>query len=77
MFAAIEATNEEVRAAGRSTNPAVRASVRCRRVTGPATCQRIRTVLRALNDAVADGLIGTNTAALVRWRPCRRPGRWV
>jgi integrase len=62
-----------VRAARRATNPVTRASVRGRRVTGPATCHRIRAVLRvALNDAVADGLIPTNPATLVRLRPARR-----
>ncbi|BCB86624.1 tyrosine-type recombinase/integrase [Phytohabitans suffuscus] len=72
MFADIEAANEAIRAARRSTNPAVRASVRGRRVTGPATCHRIRAVLRvALNDAVADGLISSNPASLVKLRPAR------
>ena len=80
MFAAIDAANERIRAGRRSTSPAVRESVRGRRVTGPATCQRIRAVLRAaLNDAVADGLIRTNPAALVKLRPARaaRPLVWT
>ncbi|MDQ7903536.1 site-specific integrase [Phytohabitans sp. ZYX-F-186] len=80
MFAAIEAANEQVRAARRSTHPAVRDSVRGRRVTGPGTCHRIRAVLRvALNDAVADGLIPTNPATVIRLRPARlaRPLVWT
>ncbi|GLH95592.1 hypothetical protein [Phytohabitans aurantiacus] len=77
MFTAIEAANERIRAARRSTSPVTRASVKGRQVTGPATCQRIPAVLRvALNDAVADGLIPTNPATLVRLRPARRAGRW-
>jgi integrase len=80
MFAAIEASNEQVRAARRSTNLAAREAVRGRRITGPATCHQIRAVLRAaLNDAVADGLILTNPAALVKLRPARpaRPLVWT
>jgi len=76
MFAAIDAANEEVLAGRRSGSPAVRG----RRVTGPATCQRIRAVLRvALNDAVADGLISSNPASLVKLRPARpvRPLVWT
>jgi len=80
MFAAIDAANEQIRAAHRSTNPATQQSMRGRRVTGPATCHRIRAMLRvALNDAVADGLIPSNPATAVRLRPARpaRPLVWT
>jgi hypothetical protein len=67
MFAAIDAANEQIRAAHRSTNPATQQSMRGRRVTGPATCHRIWAMLRvALNDVVADGLIPTNPVTAVR-----------
>ncbi|HKT02058.1 MAG TPA: tyrosine-type recombinase/integrase [Rugosimonospora sp.] len=60
MFTAIEQTNETIRAAKASRDPAVRASVRGRRPSGAATCQRIRATLRkALNDAILDGLLLT------------------
>ncbi|MCW6004617.1 site-specific integrase [Micromonospora sp. CPCC 205371] len=80
MFTAIEAANERLRAARCAKSPVTRQSVRGRRVTGPATCHRIRAVLRvALNDAVADGLIPTNPARAVRLRPARpaRPLMWT
>jgi integrase len=80
MFAAIDAANEQIRAAHRSTNPATQQSMRGRRVTGPATCHRIWAMLRvALNDVVADGLIPTNPVTAVRLRPARpaRPLVWT
>ena len=80
MFNAIEAANEQVRAARRSTSLAARESARGRRVTGLTTCHRIRSALRvALNDAVAEGLIPTNPATAATLRPARpaRPLVWT
>jgi integrase len=60
MFTAIEQSNDTIRAAQASRDPAVR-SVRGRRPTGASTCQRIRATLRkALNDAILDGLLTRN-----------------
>jgi hypothetical protein len=51
-----------------SKDTEIRASVRGVRPTGPATRQRIRTILRkAVNDALAEELIvGSNPATLVK-----------
>jgi len=68
MFAAIETRNAEIVEAKGSDDPAVQATVRGVRRTGPATRQRIRATLRkALNDALAEELIvGSNPAVHVR-----------
>lgn len=62
VFELIETHNELCRA-GRATRP-----------VGPASVQRIRATLRgALSDAVRQGLITTNPAALVKLPTARRP----
>ena len=87
MINAIQERNQQILDARASKDPEVRASVRGRRITGPATRQRIRATLRkALNDAIADELItGPNPASYVRtpaeralpivWEP-ERVARW-
>ena len=67
MIVAINARNNEVKAARTSPDPQVRASVKGVRITGPATLQRIRATLRnALNDAIPDELVTMNAAAFVK-----------
>ncbi|MDN5915074.1 MAG: site-specific integrase [Pseudonocardia sp.] len=62
VFAAIDQHNELCRA-GRATRP-----------VGPASVQRIRATLRgALSDAVRQGLLTTNPAALVKLPTARKP----
>ncbi|MER5647313.1 site-specific integrase [Streptosporangium sp. NPDC002524] len=74
MFAGIDAKNAELLAAKASADPAVRASVRGQRVTGPATKQRIRATLRsALGDAQREGLVSDNVAKLVKLEAGKRP----
>lgn len=69
MFDAIESNGAKIRLSQASRDAAVRASVRGLRPAGPSTCQRIRATLRkALNDAIAEGLIATNPATHVRMR---------
>ncbi|BCB81231.1 hypothetical protein Pflav_076410 [Phytohabitans flavus] len=88
MFTAIEARNNEIRAAKTSDDPQIRNSVRGVRPTGPATRHGIRATLRkAINDALAEELIAgiTNPATLVKtpaertrpivWEP-ERVARW-
>lgn len=73
MFRAIEEDNARIEAARASDDPAVRASVRGRRVTGPVTQQRIRATLRScLADAVRQQLVDVNVGALVELKPARR-----
>ena len=68
MFAAIEARNTEIRQAKASPDPQVRAGVKRQQPTSKSSQQLIRATLRkALNDAIADGIItGPNPAALVQ-----------
>jgi hypothetical protein len=81
MFTAIEARNTTILQARDSHDPDVRNTVKGARPTGKATCQRIRASLRkALNDAIAEGIIvGPNPATLVRtpatgpYRSCGNP----
>jgi integrase len=87
MFAAIETRNTTIRQAKASNDPDTRASVKGQRPTSKSTQKLIRASLRkALNDAIADGLItGPNPAALVQvkadralpivWEP-ERIARW-
>lgn len=74
MFDGIDAKNEVLLEAKESEDPAVRASVRGQRVTGPATKQRIRATLRsALSDAQREGLVSENVAKLVKLEAAKRP----
>ncbi len=75
MFDAIGERNIEIDLARESDDPAIRASVRGVRTTGPATMHRIRTVLRkALNDAIrTERLIEFNPAAHVELPSGKRP----
>lgn len=73
MFRAIEEDNARIEAARASDDPAVRASVKGQRVTGPVTQQRIRATLRScLADAVRQQLIDVNVAQLVDLKPGRK-----
>lgn len=70
----VDAKNEVLLEAKASEDPAVRASVRGQRVTGPTTKQRIRATPRsALSDAVVEGLITENVAKLVKLETTKRP----
>ncbi|GAA3738031.1 tyrosine-type recombinase/integrase [Spinactinospora alkalitolerans] len=74
MFDAIEAENDRIRKARASDDPEVRASVKGKRVVGPATQQRIRATLRsALSSAVKQQLITVNVAKLVDLKAGKRP----
>jgi hypothetical protein len=75
MFDAISERNIDVDVARQSDDPAIRASVRGIRTTGPATMHRIRAVLRkALNDAIrTERLIDFNPAAHVELPSGKRP----
>ncbi len=74
MIANIIDRNREIEAARASTDPAVRASVKGVRVTGPATRHRIRSTLRnALNDALIDEVVKVNAAAHVKTPEEREP----
>ncbi len=75
MFDAISERNIEIDIARESDDPAIRASVRGVRTTGPATMHRIRAVLRkALNDAIrTERLIEFNPAAHVELPSGKRP----
>jgi integrase len=68
--ARIDEKNAELLAAQESDDPAVRASARGKRVTGPATKQRIRATLRTvLADAEREHVVTFNAAALVKLDP--------
>ncbi|WP_131766138.1 tyrosine-type recombinase/integrase [Candidatus Protofrankia californiensis] len=74
MFTAIDERTSSIRAARASTDPDTRLSVRGQRITGNATKQRIRAVLRAsLNTAIKRGLITHNPAAHVELASGKRP----
>jgi integrase len=76
----IEARNTTIREAHASNDPAVRASVRGVRVTGPATIARARGTLRkAFNDALAREVITgmANPACLIKTaNPRPKPVVW-
>ncbi|MEV6487103.1 tyrosine-type recombinase/integrase [Actinoplanes sp. NPDC051633] len=80
LFDRIEARNTTICEAQASNDPAVRASVRGLKVTGPATVARARGTLRkAFNDALAREIItGTaNPASLIKTaNPRPRPVVW-
>lgn len=75
MFEAIEETNDIIREARASGDPALRAKVRYRRPVGPATMHRIRATLRhALNIAMKqERLIDFNPAAVIELPEATRP----
>jgi integrase len=75
MFEAIEETNDIIRQARASGDPALRAKVRYRRPVGPATMHRIRATLRhALNIAMKhERLIDFNPAAVIELPEASRP----
>lgn len=67
VFTRIDERNAALLAARESPDPAVRASVRGRRPTGPVTKQRIRATIRTvLADAEREHLVSFNAAALVK-----------
>ncbi|WP_232668804.1 site-specific integrase [Pseudonocardia sp. TRM90224] len=74
LFTGIDAHNERIHKARTSQDPKAAAAVKGRRVVGAASQQRIRGVLRkALNDAIARGIITTNPAVHVELAAGRRP----
>jgi integrase len=80
MFTAIEARNREILSAKSHPDPAIRATVKGIRPTGPATCQRIRATLRkALNDAITARWITFNPAAHIEMAEAGRakPRIWT
>ncbi|MGW4796332.1 hypothetical protein ACWEPC_28315, partial [Nonomuraea sp. NPDC004297] len=74
VFTRIDEKNEAISKARESDDLAVRASVRGRRVTGPATKQRIRATLSAvLSDAVRQEVISVNNAGAIKLDKVKRP----
>ncbi|MFG1802448.1 tyrosine-type recombinase/integrase [Micromonospora carbonacea] len=77
MFTAITDRNTTIEIARQSDDPQIRATMRGRRITGPATMHRIRATLRkALNDAIRrsnNRLIDFNPAAHVELPSGTRP----
>ena len=74
VFARIDEKNAELLAARASDDPAVRASVRGKRPTGPVTKQRIKATIRTvLADAERERLVSFNAAALVKLDPGEKP----
>jgi integrase len=74
VFQRIDEKNAAILAARASDNPVVRASVRGKRITGPATKQRIKATIRTvLADAKREHLVTFNAAALVALESAPRP----
>ncbi len=74
VFERIDEKNAAILAARASDDPAVRASVRGKRITGPATKQRIKATIRTvLADAEREHLVTFNAAALVALESAPRP----
>ncbi|MFC6082103.1 tyrosine-type recombinase/integrase [Sphaerisporangium aureirubrum] len=75
LFDAIEETNDIIRQARTSADPALRATIKGRRVVGPTSLHRIRATARhALNIAIKqDRLIDFNPAAVVELPPASKP----
>jgi integrase len=74
VFTRIDEKNAAILAARASDDPAVRASVRGKKVTGPATKQRIKATIRTvLADAEREHLVTFNAAALVALESAPRP----
>ncbi|TDD21620.1 hypothetical protein [Nonomuraea diastatica] len=74
VFTRIDEKNETILEARASEDPAVRASVRGKRITGPATKQRIRATLSTvLSDAVRQEIIGVNNAGVVKLDKVKGP----
>ncbi|MCC5580617.1 site-specific integrase [Microtetraspora sp. AC03309] len=73
VFTRIDEKNAAIIEARESSDPAVRASVRGRRPTGPVTKQRIRATLRTvLSDAERERLVSFNAAKLVKLDPGKK-----
>jgi integrase len=76
VFDHIEDLNDAIRQARASSNPALHAAVKGRRLIGPATCQRIRATLRsAISTWMRQhpGTLPANVAALAELPPGGRP----
>ncbi|ABW16052.1 integrase family protein [Parafrankia sp. EAN1pec] len=74
MFTAIDNTNNDIRKARESDDPDIRRAAQRKRITGPATQQLVREVLRAaLNDAIRRGLITHNPAKHLELASGKRP----
>ncbi|MEX5637831.1 site-specific integrase [Parafrankia sp. FMc2] len=74
MFTAIDQTNKKILEDRESDDPEIRRAARRRRITGPATQQRIREVLRAgLNDAIRRGIMTHNPAKYLELASGKRP----
>ncbi|YCK35130.1 tyrosine-type recombinase/integrase [Actinomadura sp. ATCC 39365] len=74
VFERIDEKNDAIRQALASDDPAVRASARGKRITGPATKQRIKATIRTvLADAEREHLVTFNAAALVALESAPRP----
>ncbi|MFI7707628.1 tyrosine-type recombinase/integrase [Nonomuraea sp. NPDC049480] len=74
VFTRIDEKNEGILAAQASDDPEVRAAARGKRLTGPATKQRIRATLSTvLSDAVRQEIISVNNAKAVKLDAVKRP----
>ncbi|SDK67417.1 hypothetical protein SAMN05421874_1101 [Nonomuraea maritima] len=74
VFDVIDEKNEAIRKAKQSDDPEVRASARGKRITGPATKQRIRATLSTvLSDAVRQQVISVNNAGAIKLESAKRP----
>ncbi len=74
VFTRIDEKNKEILESRASEDPAVRAWVRGKRVTGPATKQRIRATLSTvLSDAVRQEIISVNNAGAIKLDKVKRP----
>src|SRR5690606_8229669 len=73
VFNRIDEKNAALLAARKSDDPAVRASVRGKRITGPVTKQRVRATIRTvLASAEREHVVSFNAASLVKLDPGRK-----